>query len=47
VGENDSITPPAGIMKYVRKLKHGQVFTLRKKHELATPETKSVLATLF
>jgi pimeloyl-ACP methyl ester carboxylesterase len=47
VGKNDPITPPAGMIKYVRRLKNGHVFLIRKKHELATPETKQVLAELF
>lgn len=47
VGKNDHITPPHQMIKFVRKLKNRRVFILQKKHELATPETKHVLAKLF
>lgn len=47
VGENDTITPPAGMIRFVRQLRNGQVFIIRKKHELATPETKQIFAGLF
>lgn len=47
VGKNDPITPPAGMIKYVRRLKNGLVMMIRKKHELATPETRRALAELF
>ncbi|MES2689982.1 MAG: alpha/beta hydrolase [Bacteroidota bacterium] len=47
VGENDAITPPQRMISYIKKLKHNKVFILRKKHELATPETRKVLEELF
>lgn len=47
VGESDSITPPERMIRYVSRLKHGVVFTLKKKHELTTPETKAVFEKLF
>lgn len=47
VGKNDSITPPQRMIKYVRKLKKRKVFVVRKKHELATPETLRVLEQLY
>lgn len=47
VGKNDSITPPNGMIKYISKLKNRRIFILQKKHELATPETKSVFEELF
>lgn len=47
VGKNDSITPPKKMIAYIRRLKHGQVHLIHKKHELATPETKAVFRDLF
>jgi pimeloyl-ACP methyl ester carboxylesterase len=47
VGKNDSITPPHGMVNYIRKLKNKRIFILQKKHELATPETKHVFEKLF
>lgn len=47
VGEQDAITPPKRMISYVKKLKHNRIFILRKKHELATPETRSVFEALF
>lgn len=47
VGESDAITPPKKMIRYVSRLKNGMVFTLQKKHELSTPETKAVLVKLF
>lgn len=47
VGENDAITPPKRMISYIKKLKNHRIFILRKKHELATPETRKVLEELF
>lgn len=47
VGEKDSITPPARMIRYVRRLSNNLVFSLPKKHELATPETKAIFEELF
>lgn len=47
VGKNDFITPPMPMIKYVRKLTNSKVFILRKKHELATPQTKQLFNQLF
>jgi pimeloyl-ACP methyl ester carboxylesterase len=47
VGEGDAITPPKKMIRYVKRLKNGVVFTLKKKHELSTPETKAVFLNLF
>jgi len=46
-GKNDSITPPAGMIKYIEQLKNGQVFLLNTKHELANAEIKAVFENLF
>ncbi len=47
VGKNDTITPPHQMLHYVRKLKNRRIFILKKKHELATPETKHVFSKLY
>jgi pimeloyl-ACP methyl ester carboxylesterase len=47
VGKNDAITPPGGIIRYVRKLRNGKVFLIHQKHELATAETKRIFTELF
>lgn len=46
-GKNDHITPPGRMIKYVRKLNKRRVFVIRKKHELATPETLRVMEKVF
>lgn len=46
-GKNDHITPPGKMIKYIRRLNHRRIFVVRKKHELATPETLRVLEKLF
>ncbi len=47
VGNNDYITPPQKMIAYIRKLSNRQIFIVRKKHELATPETKQIFLNLF
>ncbi len=47
VGKTDAITPPHQMVRYVRKLKNRRIFILKKKHELATPETKHVFGKLY
>lgn len=47
VGKNDKITPPHGMIKYVKKLNNRRIFILQKKHDLATPETIHVLEKIF
>ncbi len=46
-GEQDTITPPAGMIAYVNKLKHGKVHLIPAKHELATVATKNIFKMLF
>lgn len=44
VGKNDEITPPHKMIFYAKKkFQYRRVFTIRKKHELVTPETLRVL----
>jgi pimeloyl-ACP methyl ester carboxylesterase len=46
-GKNDTITPAQKMIRYIRKIKNGEVIMLDKKHELTTAETKYVFKTLF
>src|SRR5690606_14868877 len=34
VGKNDPITPPNGIIKFIKKLKHKKIFIVEQRHEL-------------
>lgn len=47
VGKNDAITPPAGMIRYVSRLKNREIYVLAKKHELATEETQAVFRRIF
>ncbi|MES2779597.1 MAG: alpha/beta hydrolase [Bacteroidota bacterium] len=46
-GKDDAITPPKKMIAYIRKLKHGQVFLIPAKHELATMAVKAVLSNIL
>lgn len=46
-GKNDHITPPHRMIRYVRKLKHHQVFLVDQKHELTTPQTFQLLKEIW
>jgi pimeloyl-ACP methyl ester carboxylesterase len=47
VGKKDSLTPPRKLIRHMRNLKNRKIYIIRKKHELATPETKRILEKLF
>ena len=46
-GKDDTITPPANIIRYVQQLQNGRVMLIDNKHELTTPAVKEALRTLL